>query len=137
VLKTSRPALCRGLPRGLGLEHGIQDRQQFAHTGGQGNIGRSAVRPQPALEVAIEVLEAGIEPVEGGLNIRLDVAMGAGQTVLFRHPHLDPLPPALDQGDQGLGLVVLPGPGLQADRLAEVGQRLGVERVGLGQSAER
>src|SRR5512144_240129 len=29
VLKTSRAALFRGLPRGLSLEHRIQDRQQF------------------------------------------------------------------------------------------------------------
>jgi hypothetical protein len=63
--------------------------------------------------------------------------MGAGQAVFFRRQPLDDLPPSLDQRGQFLGLGVLPGPGGRLDRLAEAGQHLGIQGVGLGQPAQR
>ncbi len=61
MLKTSGPALLGRLPRGFCLEHRVQDRQQFAHTGGQGDLGRFAGRPQPL----VERFDHGITPAGG------------------------------------------------------------------------
>jgi hypothetical protein len=61
VLKTSGPALLGRLPRGLGLEHRVQDRQQFAHAGGQRDLGRFAGCPQSL----VERFDHGITPAGG------------------------------------------------------------------------
>lgn len=61
MLKTSGPALLGRLPRGLGLEHGVQDRQQFTHAHGQRHLGRFTRRPQPL----VKRLDHRIEPAGG------------------------------------------------------------------------
>ena len=49
-VETSGPALCLGLPWSLGLEHCVQDRQQLAHAGGQGDFGGFARVTQALVE---------------------------------------------------------------------------------------
>jgi hypothetical protein len=61
VLKTSGPALLRRLPEGFGLKHRVQEGQQFAHAGGQGDLGRFACGPQPL----VKGVDDRVEPAAG------------------------------------------------------------------------
>ena len=60
---------------------------------------------------------------------------GGAPAIAFADQHRDQLPAPGDQVTQGLGLGVGQRSQLRSDRLGEVGQDLGVERIGLGQAA--
>ena len=73
-------------------------------------------------------------PVDGLEHARL-----AGETaaVFLRHDHLDDLPPARHQFAERQGFAVGHAPRGRADGLGEVGDRGGVEAIGLGELAGR
>ena len=73
-------------------------------------------------------------PVDGLEHARLACETAA---VFLRHDHLDDLPPARHQFAERQGFAVGHAPRGRADGLGEVGDRGGVEAIGLGELAGR
>ena len=85
-------------------------------------------------EVGEFALQGGQHAVDASCRAAACEAFAA---VSFGGHHLDDLAPSGNQLAERAGLVVGQRPGLRVDRLGEVGDRLGVEGVGLGELAGR
>ena len=91
-----------------------------------------------AVDISIELGKLGLQevdmPVDGLEHARLACETAA---VFLRHDHLDDLPPARHQFAERQGFAVGHAPRGRADGLGEVGDRGGVEAIGLGELAGR
>ena len=76
------------------------------------------------------------QPGHRRADLRLHLTMGAGQTILLGGEHRDPLPTALEECRQRLGLLVFPRPRLGLDAVTQARPHHGIQGIGLGQDPQ-
>ena len=98
--------------------------------------GRAA--PDGGVDLGLEIGQFALERLEQPVDALEGAPAGqAGAAVALGGHHLDDLAPAGDQLCERAGLFVGHRPGRRRDRFGEMGDRRGVQRVGLGKLAGR
>jgi hypothetical protein len=95
-----------------------------------------ALLDEPA-EVAIDLSQFALEPADVRANTAGDGGAGEAQAVALGGEHLEQLPAAGEHRIEGLGRLIGQRPGCGAHPLGEERERLGVNRIGLGELPRR
>src|SRR5579863_9634414 len=109
------------------------------HAGEEIGVGLpgGAVLDRP-VDLPIELGKLGLQELDMAVDRLEDARLGGETATIFlRHNHLDDLPPTRHEFAERLGLAIGEAPGGGTDGFGEMGDRRGVEAIGLGELAGR